>query len=75
MDGLARRDGGPIAHSVAGMPTNVLIAGGGPAALEAALRLHPVIQGVLMTERASRFTRTKITGRELAGYLEVLSLH
>jgi sulfide:quinone oxidoreductase len=42
------RRGGP-AHTVAGMPTNVLIAGGGPAALEAALRLHRVGGGRVTT--------------------------
>src|SRR5215471_2005870 len=31
------------------MPTNVLIAGGGPAALEAALRLHRVGAGLVTT--------------------------
>src|SRR5919202_5856581 len=31
------------------MPTNVLIAGGGPAALEAALRLHRVAAGLVTT--------------------------
>ena len=37
---LPRMECGTAASSVGGMPTNVLIAGGGPAGLEAALALH-----------------------------------
>ena len=44
-DGAAARR----ARSVGRMPTNVLIAGGGPAALEAALRLHRVAGGRVTT--------------------------
>ena len=57
-----RMPGAPDGSSFGRMPTNVLIAGGGPAALEAALALHrfagdPVVTTVLAPESHSRTAR------------------